>query len=542
VQRSFPPGQRFLQFILSRELAVFATANGWATLIGVRVAHSILLVLLLSGIAKSGADDRPRSETFTLSELQTRLDTFVHEPRFERAAWGIEIISLDSGVRIFSKDSRKLLKPASNAKLYTAALALDHLGPEFQVKTSIYATNRPNAAGELEGDLVIYGRGDPSVSVRFTNMTYQTLMDPLVRAITNAGVKHVKGELVGDETFFSGAPFGEQWTWDDLQYYYGAEVSSLTVQDNVVDLLVKPGAGEGEPCVISALPELTLLNFINRTRTGDEKGKVAIEIYRPIGETNVYVSGTLPLRGRVWSDAVTVPNPGRWYLALLREALGKAEVTIDGTTRTVHWPDSSGRSVSSLVEVGFIMSPPLSEILPKMLKPSQNLYAQLLLLQVGASVKDPPTGLSAQELGIRELKKFVGKAGISPGEVLLDEGSGLSRGCLATPAATVQLLKHMRTHAQAQIFFDSLPVAGEEGTLKTRLRELKGNLHAKTGSLRYVNSLSGYVRTMAGEPLAFSIMLNAYSPPRGAPNPRDELDQIVRWASQLKEKTSSTGE
>jgi D-alanyl-D-alanine carboxypeptidase/D-alanyl-D-alanine-endopeptidase (penicillin-binding protein 4) len=172
-----------------------------------------------------------------------------------------------------------------------------------------------------------------------------------------------------------------------------------------------------------------------------------------------------------------------------------------------------------------------------MMKASQNLYAQLLLLQVG-SASTNPQNYTTEELGLKRFAEFAQRAGIRPEQVRLDDGAGLSRSGLVTPAATVQLLRYMSTHKTAELFRDSLPEAGTDGTLRNRLKELKGKLRAKTGTIRYVNTLSGYITTAAGEELAFSLMLNAYNPPAG-PNNRDEIDAIPRLLARLAERVDT---
>ncbi|PYI86944.1 MAG: D-alanyl-D-alanine carboxypeptidase/D-alanyl-D-alanine-endopeptidase, partial [Verrucomicrobia bacterium] len=162
------------------------------------------------------------------NSLQARLSAHLAQSRFASALWGVKVISLDTGGTLFEHNAEKLMKPASNAKLYTGALALDRLGPDFRIKTSLYASARPAKSGTLTGDLIVYGRGDPSFAARFYDGDYTKLLDPLVDALETAGVKRIKGNLVGDESYFRGPPLGSGWTWDDLQYYYGAEVSALT--------------------------------------------------------------------------------------------------------------------------------------------------------------------------------------------------------------------------------------------------------------------------------------------------------------------------
>lgn len=466
------------------------------------------------------------------NSLQARLSAHLAQSRFASALWGVKVISLDTGGTLFEHNAEKLMKPASNAKLYTGALALDRLGPDFRIKTSLYASARPAKSGTLTGDLIVYGRGDPSFAARFYDGDYTKLLDPLVDALETAGVKRIKGNLVGDESYFRGPPLGSGWTWDDLQYYYGAEVSALTIQDNVIDLIFTPGDRLGDPCRSTTAPLTDFVVLFNRTETVPLNGKREISFYRPLGENLVYVSGTLPLGRSNRVDAVAVHDPARWFLALFKEALTKHGIKVSGKLRTVNWLDRDLTPLdSSLIELGSVQSRPLSEIVTKMMKPSQNLYAQLLLLQVAANstcATNAPRNQTSEEIGLAELQDFLATAGIKKGEVLLEEGSGLSRGTLLTPNATVELLKFMSRHRYADMFRDALPIAGVDGTLRNRMNGTKaeGNVRAKTGTIRYVNTLSGYVTSAGGERLAFSVMLNHHNPDPGFPA-RADVDAIA---------------
>lgn len=460
--------------------------------------------------------------------LQAALRAQLSQERFAAAAWGVKIVSLDSGETLFEHDAHKLLKPASNAKLFTSAAILDRLGPDFRIKTSIYAATRPEKSGTLKGDLILYGRGDPCFAERFNGGSYSNILKPVVDAIAAAGIKQIQGDLVGDESCFRGPPFGTQWTWDDLQQYYGAEFSALTVQDNVVDLIVKPGDRVGAPCEIVTLPDTTCLAFSNRTVTVEADSRRRVSIYRPVGENLVYVSGWMPLGGSNLVDAVSVHGPARWFVTLLKEALTRRGIRVNGEARTMNWLDRQVTPLilDELVELGAVQSAPLRTILSRTMKPSQNLYAHLLLLQLGSHWTTPPMPeQTTEEVGLAETSTFLKKIGIRDGDVLLEEGSGLSRGTLVTPNSIIALLRHMRGHEHFETFRDSLPVAGVDGTLRNRMRNTAaaGNARAKTGTIRHVNTLSGYLTNKAGENLVFSLLLNNYDGDAA----RAALDKIV---------------
>src|SRR5579872_4702841 len=240
-----------------------------------------LTICCLSAIAQSTNQ--------TLADLQNRIAAHLDQGRFAQAQWGVKVTSLDTGKILFERNSHKLMKPASNAKMYTSALALDRLGEDYRIKTSFYANARPDADGAIKGPLIVYGRGDPSFSARFCDGDYDAALAPAIDALLAAGVKRIDGDLVGDESYFSGPPFGNEWTWDDLQEYYGAQVSALTYQDNVVDLQFKPGAAIGNPCEILTKPETSYLTFSNRTTTTVAGGRGRFRIYRAPGENIVYI-------------------------------------------------------------------------------------------------------------------------------------------------------------------------------------------------------------------------------------------------------------
>jgi len=476
--------------------------------------------------------------------LQQRLTAHVQQSRFAAAQWGVKIVSLDTGRVLFEHNADKLLSPASNTKLYTVALALDRLGGDYRIRTSLLATARPNRAGTLKADLLVYGRGDPTLNAaRHSNDLFSALT-PLVRAVTNAGIRRIAGDLVGDESFFRGPPFGSGWAWDDMQYYYGAPISALTINDNRLEISVKPGRQTNAPCALAIRPATDWLALSNRTVTVPAAGRRDLRFYRPLDQPVVYVLGQMPLGDPGYAEDVTVPNPAGLFVWFFRQALAQHGVKVTGTLRTANWLDRQVRPLPAdrLVELGGITSPPLREIIREVQKPSQNLYADLLLAHVGALQHTARDALAetSEEAGIRELERFVQQAGIRRGEVQFEEGSGLSRNNLTTANATVRLLQFMSRHREAEAYLNALPVAGVDGTLRNRMLDTAaaGNLRAKTGTLRWAHALSGYVTSAAGERLAFCLMLNRYRSPPSAPSARAELDAVAVMLAEFKGRSA----
>ena len=479
---------------------------------------------------------RIANTTTTLPELQTRITEVLRKPELSSGIVGIKVASLDSGRVLFEENANKLLRPASNMKLYTVAAALDKLSPDYRFTTSIYAAARPDAAGIVHGDLTVYGRGDPSIAARFNNGDYFKGIDELASRIAGAGVKRVEGDIIGDETYFTGPQYGAGWEWEDLQWWYGAEVSSLTINDNALDLSVKPGARVGAPAVITTGPPDPLLSVTNHVITGNSGTRRQLTVYRGLGSHVLEVVGTIAIDDRGYTGGIGISHPALLFVYLLRSALSKRGVVITGRSKTVA-PSVSGAPiavtpVTNLVEIATLQSPPFSLIAAQTLKPSQNLYTELILRTLGKVVPPPPEPANrnfwtSETAGLEAVSNFLKEAGVNPAALVLSDGSGLSRNDMITAEATLQLLTHMSRHAHAKAFSDALPIAGVDGTLRNRMRGTvaENNVRAKTGSLSSAASLSGYLTTAAGERLVFSIMVNNY--PEGV-EPRSMcIDPIV---------------
>lgn len=456
----------------------------------------------------------------TIAELQARIAAVLEKPELAQAIVGIKVTSLETGRVLFEENGSKLLRPASNMKIYTVAAALDRLSPDYRFVTSVFATARPDAAGILRGDLTIYGRGDPSIAARFNGGDYFKGINELASQIAAAGVKRVEGDLVGDETYFTGPRYGSGWNWEDLQWWYGAEVSALTINDNALDLIVKPGSAVGAPAVITTGPPDPLLAIVNRAVTGSRGSKRELALHRGLGADALEIHGSIPLGDRGYAAGVGISHPGLLFVYLLRSSLAQRGVIVTGKSRTVPAPAyASGPATSrpaGAIEIASMQSPPLSLIAAQTLKPSQNLYTELILRTLGRVVPPPPvspdTNRTSEEAGLEIVKTFLKEAGVNTTGLALNDGSGLSRNDMITAEASVQLLTYMGRHRYAGVFREALPIAGVDGTLRNRMKGTlaENNVRAKTGSLSSAASLAGYLTTSGGENLVFSIMVNNY--------------------------------
>jgi D-alanyl-D-alanine carboxypeptidase/D-alanyl-D-alanine-endopeptidase (penicillin-binding protein 4) len=378
--------------------------------------------------------------------------------------------------------------------------------------------------------LILYGRGDPTINARLHGNDIYKALAPLVSALTNAGVKRIAGDLVGDESYFHGPPFGSGWMWNDLEYPYGAELSALTINDNTLQAVVKPGVRVGAACQLVLQPAAAWLSLSNRTETVEKGATRKIHLYHPLCQNVIYVSGQMSIDDAGYTNQVTVHNPAGLFVSFFKQALARQGIRVTGKLRTMNWLDREVQPFDrdKLIELGSVASLPLREVAREVLKPSQNLYADLLLAHVGekARAAETPSNEHSESLGIRELNKFLVEAGIKGGEVIFGEGSGLSRDNLTTPNATVALLQFMNRHQCAQAYLDALPIAGVDGTLESRMTgtPAAGNVRAKTGTLRWANAISGHVTTAAGERLIFSLMVNRYEESLAV---RADLDTIL---------------
>ncbi|MCI0393126.1 MAG: D-alanyl-D-alanine carboxypeptidase/D-alanyl-D-alanine-endopeptidase [Acidobacteria bacterium] len=507
-----------------------------------RIIALFLLVTLSFAPALTQHQSPTTNKPVTLAELQERIAALLDQPKFASARWGVRIIKTDGNV-IFERDADKSFTPASNMKLYTSSAALDTFGPDFKIKTSVYST-KSLKRGVLRADLILYGRGDPNLSPRFDTDNPKkysefkpahtiTAIEQLADQIKARGIKLITGNLIGDDSYFAGDLLGPGWEWDDSQFYYGAEISALTVNDNSVTFTVTPAARTGNKPEIKVQPITSYVRVINNAITSPD-GQTRIGVHRPANSNVVEFFGTIPRKAKEFEVNIAVHDPATFAATMLKEALQRRGIRVRGRVQRM---DAIARverpfDESKLIEVASVESQPLSEMLKVVNKHSQNLHTELLLRQLGTrhseagTLDDYGRPKSTASLGNEIRKQFLQKAGIEIQPLSLRDGSGLARQNLVTPRSTSELLKFMLIHPHFNVFHESLVIAGVDGTLERRMRDTAAanNFHGKTGTLSYVNSLSGYVTTHRGQMLIFSMMGNNYA--GGGRDVTAVLDQI----------------
>lgn len=451
-------------------------------------------------------------------DLPRRIEARLNTVPFNRQLWGIAL--LDEGGRlVYGRDESRMFVPASNTKLVVTAVAAALLPPNWRVKTSLYGG--PVVGGVLQGDLVLYGRGDPTMDRRCYAVDSTqagvcetdpfTRIRQLVDMLRAKGIRTIAGDVVGDGSYFESILIHPNWESFDLNWWYAAAVSGLGFNDNSVDFDWQPGQAIGAPAVITLSPDLGDVGFENRTVTVAPGGESDIgdRFFRHPGTLQIWAEGTVALDNPPRTESFALPDPNLYAARALRQALADAGIAVLGTTRST--TDSMLYSrVRATAPLGEVQSRPLRDWIFPILNTSQNWFAEMLLKQLGKQFGKAgswPEGLDV------ERRFLIDSMRIDSTQFSLSDGSGLSSSNLMSPLALTQLLRYIRRHPRYASFAAGLPQAGFAGSLRTRFlgTPLAGRVRAKTGSISRVQSLSGYIEQGPGKTLMFSIQANHHA-------------------------------
>jgi serine-type D-Ala-D-Ala carboxypeptidase/endopeptidase (penicillin-binding protein 4) len=466
------------------------------------------------------------------TDLTSSIDSQIDDSDSAFARWGVCVISLNDGLTLYSRNADKLFTPASNMKIYTTGVALELLGADYHWRTSVYANSQPDTSGAVNGDLVLYGRGAPDL-VSQNREDHSASLFQLAEDLYKRGLRHVRGNVIGDESYFRGDALGDGWQWTDVQWYFGAEPSALSINGNEIDVNILTPNKMDEPPVVNVSGTDGYVTLQNRMVTVKRGERFSIGIERGLSDNNVRVWGEFPLGSKGYGARLSLHNPALSAANLFVSALKAHGISIDGTAqaRDSHTPRSERFDPSRATELAFVSSKPLSEIVKATNKESVNLDAELILRTLGRERSEmlpaPEPGGKERgddEAGAALIRLWLSRAGISTQNIALHDGSGLSRLDLVTPESTTRLLIAISKTASSQVFRESLPISGRDGTLRGRLKTLTDRISAKTGSLTYDNSLSGYVTASNGQVLVFSVMCNDQT---GRMSSTRVIDQIV---------------
>jgi D-alanyl-D-alanine carboxypeptidase/D-alanyl-D-alanine-endopeptidase (penicillin-binding protein 4) len=462
-----------------------------------------------------------RPSVLSAQSLPTRLDARLDTRPFDRQFWGVALVD-DHGKLLYGRNPRQLFIPASNTKIVVAAVASALLPPTWTVKTSLYP-NGPVAGGVVQGDLVLYGRGDPTFGKRcFATDTLREgacvtdSFDPLRQLadrLRAAGIHEIRGDIVGDGSYFEPLTVNPNWETFDLNWWYAAPVTGLGFNDNSVDFDWGPGIAPGNPAVITMSPDVGDVVFENRTVTIPRGGASDIgdRFFRDPGTLHVWAEGTVALDQPTRTESFAMPDPNLYSARAVRQVLQTAGIAVTGTTRST--TDSllyrQARSARPLAE---LTSRPLRDWVFPVLNRSQNWFAEMLLKQLGRRFG---RGRSWDE-GLAVDRRFlIDSVGVDSTEFSLVDGSGLASGNLVSPLAFTRILRYIRAHPRAQTFLAALPRSGQVGSLKNRFLRtpMAGRVQAEDGSIGGVNTLSGFIERQDGRVLTFSVEANHHAQP-----------------------------
>lgn len=464
--------------------------------------------------------------------LSRRLDRLLDAPPFDRHHWGVVVLDT-AGRVLYQRNHTRLFIPASNTKLVVSALAAALLPPDSGVRTSVYADGELGPDGVVRGDLVLYGRGDPTMSRRCfdadTSRAGACETDPmrplreLAGQLRARGVRAVTGDLVGDGSWFEPTLVHGTWEQGDLPWWFAAPVSGLAFNDNSLDLRWAPGPEVGAPGRLTLAPDFGVVTLENRTRTVPRDTSPGLDVGREGDGFRLWVTGTIRVGDTARTSYVAVADPNRWAALALRAALLEADIAVLGATRST--TDSLRFAAARLrPPLAEVTSRPFREWLVPILGPSQNLFAEMLLKQLGRGFAGAGSWRAALQF---ERRFLIDSVRVDSTQVALGDGSGLSHRNVASPMAFARLLLWMRSHPRFPVFHAALPVAGRTGTLRTRLTgtPVEGLVAAKTGTISRVTALSGYVTLPNGRTRIFSIQTNNHDLGGGAMAAR--IDSLV---------------
>jgi D-alanyl-D-alanine carboxypeptidase/D-alanyl-D-alanine-endopeptidase (penicillin-binding protein 4) len=457
-------------------------------------------LLVLAACARGPVGPAPA--TNEREALRFTIDSMLNAPEVRQARWGILIVDPEKGDTLYSRDAGKLMVPASNMKILTSAVALDALGPEFTFETTVLMRGMRRDS-TIRGDLLVAGRGDPSVSDRMAGDAMIPLR-AMADSLWDRGVRRIVGHVAPHGNAFSDANAGFGWAWEDFETSSGAFIDELLFNEGISEVHVRAGATTGDSVRVKTTPASTYpkvrVEAVTTTRGVGRDSVAQLDVVKDTARGEVVVIGTIPA-GDSATLVATHSDPDMAYIAALREALLEHGIVVldSAITDTATAPIFRMRSA------------PLPAVLAAFLKPSQNQIGEVLLKTVALQRTDTGTARIGRRIVSERLRAW----GAEPDGFLVYDGSGLSRRDLVTPETVVRVLDAMRKSPAFTAYYDAFPVAGVDGTVRGRMRgtAAEANLRGKTGTLGNVRSLSGYVTTATGRQLLFSILCNNYTVP-----------------------------
>ena len=465
---------------------------------------SLTAMVLLAGC--SGSQQLAAPVKAPIDRLRDSIAARFNDPAFSNAHWGVVIQSLKNGEVIYARNENKCFMPASNMKLFTTSAGLTALTPSFRYTTSLDA-NGSIVNGVLQGDLILRGSGDPTISGRYNGGKVTETFEQWADSLKVLGITEINGNLIGDDNCFDEEFYGDGWEAGYETDYYAAQFGGIVFNDNCVDVTVTAGDSIGKKPIITCVPNTGYVTFINETVTTAADSNSYISFLRERGTNRIHVRGNFPINKQAWKESIAIDNPTRFAVTVLKEVLEQKGIRITGTAFDIdelpQAPDTAKLHIATYV------SPALDQILKTINKPSQNLYAEQLFRTTGLQ----KFGIGSARAALNAENLIFASWGMDTTKMEVIDGSGLSRLDLISPSNVIALLKGMHDGPFFTPFYESLPIAGVDGSIRNRMKGTKAenNVHAKTGFIGYVRALSGYVTSADGEMFMFSMIANNYT-------------------------------
>jgi len=435
----------------------------------------------------------------TPATLQVRLNRLLSDDFFQRATAGIAVFDLTAQKTLFVHNEKRLCRPASNMKLLTSAAALTALTSEYSFKTGLFYTGVINETGRLLGDIYLVGGFDPEL--KFADL------DTLVSLVRKAGISSIDGSLYLDASMADTVFWGKAWSWDDDMETFQPYLSPIPLNKGVAKLKVIPAMPSRAP-IIQTEPESAFIQVVNRATTTWNSAEPPESTLRFSRENNgtsnrIVVSGSISSSANAYETRISLKNPRGYALTIFHEKLIKqfpeSNIAMGGTMRVPADAQNLGYATRNMAEA-----------LRRLNKESDNLNAEMFLYALGHRKY---LGPSTSEKGIAVVQQLMTQLGFEANSYRMVDGSGLSNQNYLTPEQLVAVLKYMYQSPNFDLFRNSLPVAGVDGTLANRMKNSAAfqKVAAKTGSLTSVSTLSGYATASNGHLLAFSIMIQNFT-------------------------------
>ncbi|MEX1011087.1 MAG: D-alanyl-D-alanine carboxypeptidase/D-alanyl-D-alanine-endopeptidase [Balneolaceae bacterium] len=432
--------------------------------------------------------------------------SLIDESPAASALWSV-VVSDEDGRILIDIDGDRIIRPASMFKLISSAAALNILGPDFRYRTRLYGT------GELDGDvwrgdLLIRGVGDPAISGEFTDGNALFLFETWADLLLDMGVRSIDGNILGNDSYFDDLPYPRGWEWDDLSYYYAAEISALSFNNNVVDLEVVADGEVGDLPEISWFPfQTSYVRFVNEQVITPPFTDFDESYHRIPGSNTIFLRSRLP-QGYLETEPLSVPEPAIYFVDTFRRHLEMEGVDVlgeparDRTER--NWSNSRYQLLHEHISV------PLREMIRWKIRESDNFYAEMILKTVAAEDLAVP---GSTELGLDVLRNFMAEAGFDTTQVTLRDASGMAPATLLNMSDLNRFFHRVREYDWVDVFDESLAIAGREGTLSHRFHQspIFDRFRGKTGFTSGVRTIGGYLETSSGRQLIVTIATNNFT-------------------------------